>query len=137
MAFEIRRPDTAFALSPGKKKRPRAHAQDHLRFIRSLPCLITGLRPVEAAHIRMAAPSYGKRAVGTGEKPDDRWTVPLDPGKHREQHSMGELGFWIKHDIDPIPVALALWGASGDDEACELILASARRRVESRDRGGR
>lgn len=134
MAVEIQRPATAFALSPGKKKRPRTQAQDHLRFLRSMPCLITGLRPVEVAHIRFAAPSYGKRSVGMAEKPDDRWTVPLDPGKHREQHSMGEVEFWIKHGIDPIPVALALWGASGDDEACELILSSAR---PVRDRGGR
>lgn len=125
-AFSIPRPATAFALSPGKKKRPRAHDKSHLDFIRSLPCAITGKRPVEAAHVRYAAPEWGKRGVGTGEKPDDAWALPLSPELHREQHQENERAFWLKYGINPITLALALFRASGDSEAAELILTMAR-----------
>lgn len=124
----IIRPATAFSLSPGKRKRPRAHDGKHLDFIRGLPCLVTGTRPVEAAHVRYAAPQWGKRASGMGEKPDDRWAVPLSPAMHREQHSENEREWWLSKGIDPIAVALALWGCSGDEEAAELILVNAGRK---------
>lgn len=126
-AYRIARPDTAFSLSPAKgKRRPRVHADDYLRWIRTLPCVLTGTRGVEAAHIRTAAPEHGKRSVGAGEKPDDRWALPLAPGKHREQHTMNEMDFWLRHAIDPFRLALALWGAQFDDEAAEEILTRAR-----------
>lgn len=127
MAFEIIRPPTAFALSPGTRKRPRIKGEDHLRFIRRLPSLVSGARPVEACHIRYADVTRGKRGVGTGEKPDDAWCTPLTPAEHRDQHAFGdEREWWRLRGIDPIAVALALYRASGDEEAAELILASAR-----------
>lgn len=128
-AYEIVRPPTAFSLSPGKgKKRPRVHNKAHLDFIRSLPCAITGTRPVEAAHVRYAAPEWGKRETGTAEKPDDAWAVPLSPEKHREQHNESEREFWLKYGINPITLALALFRASGDEEAAETILQMARKK---------
>jgi hypothetical protein len=90
--------------------------------------VITGARPVEAAHIRFADASYGKRAVGTAEKPDDRWTVPLSPAKHREQHEGSEVSFWDRHNIDPCKVALALYAVSGDDEQASIILRNTARK---------
>lgn len=125
-ALRIKRPDTAFSLSPNKKRRPRQHEEKYLAWIRTLPCALTGARPVEAAHIRYAAPEYGKRSVGAGEKPDDRWTLPLSTVKHRDQHQHNERDWWIRHAVDPCRLALALWGAQFDDEAAELILQQAR-----------
>jgi len=127
MAFRIAPPSTAFANAPSKgQKRPRIENERHLAWIRTLPCLITGRTPVEAAHIRYADPAYGKRDVGTAEKPDDRWTVPLAPVVHREQHSGSEREFWKRHGIDPCRVALALYAVSGDDEQGAIILKHAR-----------
>ena len=126
MGYRILRDATAFANAPATgKKRPRKADNAHLAFIRTLPCLITGKRPVEAAHIRYADPVYGKREVGGAEKPDDRWTVPLCPEKHREQHDMNERAFWLIHKIDPLRVALALHAVSGDDEQAAVILRAA------------
>lgn len=130
-AYEIRRPDTAFSLSPNKRKRPREHDKAHLDFIRGLGCLICGKHGVHAAHIRMAGEQYGKRSTGAGEKPSDKWTVPLCPEHHTDgpeaQHKGSEEAFWERHKINPFVVALALWGCSGDDEAAELVLREARR----------
>jgi hypothetical protein len=121
------RPSTAFTLSPSKgRRRPREHDDEHLRFIRGLPCLITGKRPVEACHIRYPDPRYGKRETGMSEKPHDKYVVPLSPDKHREQHAMNEREFWEKHRIDPVAVSLALWSNTGDDETAEIILREAR-----------
>ena len=132
MAFEIPRAPSAFALSPGgRKKRPRIHDNQHLNFIRGLGCAVCGRRPVEAAHVRMPSEADGKRGVGTGEKPSDKWVVPQCPEHHRDQHAENEAGWWLRQGIDPIRLCLALWASTGDDEAAETILARAR------DRGGR
>lgn len=127
MAYAIKRDPEAFSTSPAKgKKRPRQSNDAHLRWIRTLPCVVTGKFPVEAAHVRYAAPAYGKRETGKAEKPDDRWTVPLSPEMHRQQHSSNERAFWETHGIDPCRVALALYAVSGDDEQAAIILRHAR-----------
>lgn len=120
-------PATAFRLSHGQK-RPRVQNRSHLDFIRRLPCLITGRTDhIEACHIRYADPIYGKREVGKGEKPDDAWAVPLTRALHMMQHDAGnERLWWERHGIDPVRVALALAHASGDNDAAELILRTAR-----------
>lgn len=118
--------ETAFALSTGMK-RPRVEAADHLAFIRCLPCLITGAHPVEAAHIRYGQPSLGKREGALAMKPDDRWTVPLHSDQHRIQHTMNERQFWQLAGIDPLIIAMALWGVSGDEVAANIIIQHARK----------
>lgn len=123
-AFRLVRPDTAFSVAPSRgQKRPRQTDAAHLAWLRTLPCVITGLRPVEAAHIRYGAPIYGKRETGMGEKPDDRWCLPLSSLMHREQHAAGdERAWWVSKSIDPCSLALALYGVSGDDDAAATIL---------------
>jgi len=117
---------TAFSISHGKK-RPRKEDRSHLEYIRSLPCLVTGRESqIEAAHVRYGDPAYGKRETGAGEKPDDRWCVPLHRDQHWDQHRNGEREWWTSTGIDPLRVACALWGASGDEDAGRLIIAEAK-----------
>jgi hypothetical protein len=125
-AFKIPRPDTAFENAPARgTKRKRVTDEQHLRWLRTLPCVISGKRPVEAAHIRFADPAYGKRETGKGEKSSDRWALRLSPDLHREQHNGNERLFWAKFGIDPCKIANALFGISGDDEQAELIIRTA------------
>lgn len=128
MSARIIRPATAFTGTGGRKKRPREHDKAHLDFIRGLPCLVTGKRPVEAAHIRYPDLRYGKPSTGMGEKPDDRWTVPLHPDEHRAQHQVDEEAYWRSVGIDPIPVAMALAGCGQDQEIALGIIERARER---------
>ena len=127
MSYAIRRPPTAFSNAPVGKQEKRRRVEDraHLEWIRTLPCVITGTRPVDAAHIRFASNIYGKRATGAGEKPDDKWSLPLSRGKHNEQHSMDEELFWTRYGLDPLRIALALFANSGDDDQARLILSEA------------
>lgn len=126
MAFRLPYSPTAFANAPAKgKRRPREKDDAHLRWLRTLPCVITGERPVEAAHIRYGDPVYGKRETGRSEKPSDRFCVPLSAAKHREQHDMNEREFWARHGLDPLRIALALHANSGDDEQAFVILREA------------
>lgn len=130
MAFRIEpTATTSFRGAAGALKRPRIHDSAYLGFVRSLPSLITGGRPVEAAHIRYPALELGKRPTGKGEKPDDRWAVPLAPELHRQQHAMNERTWWKQHGIDPVVTALALYGAfrDGDRQAAEHIVMMAGR----------
>lgn len=117
-------PDTAFARTVSK--RPRIERPDHLAWIRTLPCLITGMRPVDAAHIRYPELGLGKLPTGLGEKPSDMWTVPLHRAVHTDQHACGERAWWHDRGIDPLPIALALWACSGDDDIANVILREAR-----------
>ena len=132
MAFEIRRPPTAFSLDrPRKEQGGRARNPKHLAWIRTLPCLVSGTyRRIEAAHVRYGSPVHGKPATGMGTKPDDRWTVPLAAEIHREgpeaQHAANEREWWEARGIDPLDVALRLHAVTGDTAAGEAIIADAR-----------
>jgi hypothetical protein len=107
----------------------RIQSATHLKFIRSLPCLVCADNTTtEAAHIRFADTRAAKRQTGMGEKPDDSWAVPLCGNHHRIQHTMNEREFWRSGGMDPILVALALWRISGDHAAgtiiCEAVHAA-------------
>ena len=134
-AYRIARPATAFAAAPSKgAKRPRKLHQQHLRFIRSLPCCVCGTHQhIEAAHVRMASAIHGKRGTGTGERPDDCWCVPLCRYHHQDspkaQHRIGEEPFWTMCRIDPFGLALALWCATGDEDRAEAIITETRLRA--------
>jgi hypothetical protein len=63
-----------------------------------------------------------KRHTGLGEKPSDKWTVPLCRSCHADQHKNNERLWWKKREIDPLMVATLLWAASGNGpKAIELI----------------
>ena len=74
----------------------------------------------------MAAPEWGKRHTGKGERPSDMWCLPLCGVCHREQHYYGEQEFWDIHRRDPIKIALALFAATGQHEVGEEIVRAAR-----------
>lgn len=123
----ILRPSTAFSIG-GARRRPRIEDRKHLDFIRGLPCVFClTRRNVEAAHVRMGDPLYGKRQAGMAEKADDRWSLPLCPHHHDEQHSMNEAAFWSALQIDPLKLSLALFDSTGDEERAEAIIRSHRK----------
>lgn len=120
-----------------KIKQAGRTSYSHQNFIRSLPCLACGRRPVlgyrnECAHIRLPLPAkHQKDRGGTQFKPADRWTVPLCQGCHEEQHE-GEQTFWADLGIDPIDAASLLWTLSGkpDRQAKgEALIFKARQRM--------
>ncbi len=123
-----RPPGSMFKSDKQPKRAPkRAMAPDHLAFIRLLPCLISGARPAEAAHIRMGSPLWGKESAGIGKTADDRWAVPLSHQVHMQQHSMGEAMFWQRHGLDPFVIASRLYEVSGDQDKALGVIADARR----------
>lgn len=115
MAFEIRKQtEPHFAKAKPKKNR------DYLAFIRELPCCVTGVRIVEAAHLSSADTRYGHHGRARGTKAGDRWALPLSPEQHRRQHSGNEMAYWRSVGIDPHFLALVIWGLwseLGDDAA--------------------
>lgn len=95
---------------------PRQQCPAFLRFVRRHPCCVCRApAPSQAAHIRMAATDRGKRSTGMGEKPSDRWAVPLCRFCHLDaplaQHRIGEARFWALVGVDPFAVAESLWTA--------------------------
>lgn len=107
-------------------RHPRQINEAHCNFIRSLSCLICkDNTATECAHVRMAKPALGKRQTGKGERPDDKWTVPLCSSCHLDQHDIGEKQFWDDQMVDPIIIALALWASTGDHETGEQIVSAA------------
>lgn len=119
-------------------------------------CVICRGKPCEVAHVRFAEvcracggegacweaniPScalcsgkgyrFGKRPTGMGEKPDDRWTVPLCPDCHRigksAQHNMNERLHWEAKGIDVLQLCWDLQQAYPSIEAGVEILEKVR-----------
>lgn len=95
-----------------RQREPRVEDPAHLAYLRTLPCLVCGRGPSDPAHIRAPAPHYGKRYTGKGEKPDDKWVLPLCRHHHDAQHRESELGWWAGMGIaDPFAVAVALYAS--------------------------
>jgi hypothetical protein len=92
-----------------RQRQPREKNERHLAFVRTLPCCLCGAINVDAAHIRVGSINHEKRSTGMGEKPSDRWVVPLCRPCHTEQHAAGdELRFWASKGIDPFMMAMTL-----------------------------
>ena len=67
----------------------RIRDEGYLDWIRQQPCCICGDDVfVEAAHLRVSSINIGKNGTGMGEKPSDKWALPLCGKHHREQHTM-------------------------------------------------
>ena len=134
MATAVYKAPTAFPqTAPKLSKKQRQKSDGHLAFLRTLPCIVTGSRPVEAAHVRYGDARYGKYETGGGEKPHDRFAVPLSPEEHRKQHSMNERDYWTLAGIDPLHIASMLWINTGDEDACEQIIRQCRQHKDPRD----
>jgi hypothetical protein len=85
----------------------RLRDKEHCKFVAAEPCIVCGRTPADAHHLRFAQP----RALG--RKVSDGYTVPLCRGHHRELHRYGdEVSWWAGVNIDPVPIALALWRRS-------------------------
>ena len=106
--MRIARPDTAFSLQPKTAKARKD--KGYLQWLHSVPCIVTGTLPVEAAHLSTANPEYGHMGRGKGQKSNDRWALPLSPAEHRKQHHAGEAMYWISCAINPYFAALVLHG---------------------------
>src|SRR4029078_1380619 len=98
------------ARTPPITKPVRHRNQEHLRFVRTQPCLVCAKQPSDPHHLPFAQP----RALG--RKVSDQYTVPLCRAHHREAHRAArELSWWQSRGIAPLAVAEALWqrGQSG------------------------
>lgn len=95
-------------MSELRQREPREKDKKHLDWIRQQPCVICGDNTtVEAAHIRTQKLELGKDDFGCG-RPSDKWCLPLCGQHHREQHSMNEMAFWKKYEIDPFMLAIKM-----------------------------
>jgi hypothetical protein len=106
-----------------RQRQPSEKSPGHLRFVRTLQCVLCGDNTsVEAAHVSYADSHAGKwYEKSIAGKVSDRWTVPLCSKHHREQHSTDEWTWWQLQDRDPVKIAQALWIASGDVEEASRI----------------
>lgn len=94
-------------------KAPRVHNKPHLDFIRALPCVIClNDQATQACHVRLNDSRYLK-VTGGGEKPADKWVIPMCERHHSEQTHMGEgPRFWEHYGFDPHALALMLHDVS-------------------------
>jgi len=99
------------------QRQPRVREPQYLAFIRRLPC-IAGLVEggcsgrMEAAHVRFADASVGRRDPGLQRKPDDSWSLPSCHSHHQcDQHRQNERAYWQRIGVDPNALCLALHAA--------------------------
>src|SRR5205807_3889082 len=85
--------------TPPITKTVRHRNKEHLRFVRTQPCLICAKQPSDPHHLPFAQP----RALG--RKVSDEYTVPLCRAHHRELHRAAkELPWWQSLGIAPLAV---------------------------------
>lgn len=130
MAWAV--PKRGFDQQPTGKQSKREKDAGYLDFIRSLPCIVTRLEPVEAAHVSYAVPEYGKLGRGKSSKESDRWAVPLHADEHRRQHGMNERDYWQSVGIDPCIIAALLWAAYPSRDRALLVINNISRGGPSR-----
>jgi hypothetical protein len=117
-------------------REPRQHNERFLRALRRLPCLVCGVSGrTEAAHIRMTSAEWHEKTgartgAGAGEKPHDRWALPLCAMHHREgpqaEHVIGTLAFWKLHKMDPHKIASELYAAFPNEKRMAAAIINAR-----------
>lgn len=108
-----------------RQRQPRMLDEGYLVWLRKRRCAFCGrfpgdeINPIEAAHLRMAAPFLGKRYTGHREKPDDKWATPLCRWCHQTgpeaQHKIGEHRFWGLAEINPFILAMELYAEYGGE----------------------
>jgi hypothetical protein len=90
----------------------RLRDKDHRKFVSKQPCVVCGRTPSDPHHLRFAQP----RALG--RKVSDEFTVPVCRLHHGELHRHGdEAAWWTGVNVDPVPIALALWRSTHRDGA--------------------
>jgi len=120
-------PGSSNERTPPITKTVRHRNPEHLRFVRTQPCLVCAKQPSDPHHLPFAQP----RALG--RKVSDQYTVPLCRAHHREAHrATKEIGWWQSVGIAPLAVAEALWQKSQSghalNEAHEPLAKSPQRR---------
>jgi hypothetical protein len=90
----------------------RLRDPDHLRFLRTQPCLACGRSPSDAHHLKFA------QQTALGRKVSDEFTVPLCRTHHRELHHRGNERIWLQQlNLDPLPIAQRLWLSTRSEAA--------------------
>lgn len=116
-----------FLPKTGRRKADPAY----LGFIATLPCVAHFARGgvflfgVQVAHIRYGDLAQGKPGYGMGDRPHDRWTVPLCHVCHAQQHAMNERAWWEALHVDPIRLAASLHDGDRTTEAGIAAIISA------------
>jgi hypothetical protein len=95
-------------------RNPRERSPTYLKKIRHLPCCSCGIDPCgEAAHVRSGSLPHRKRYTGGGEKPSDRYAIPLCYTCHRDGpqalHRIGEAAFFAGLNGDVFDLCDRLW----------------------------
>jgi hypothetical protein len=124
LAHRIRSTD-----KPRITKQSPVKESKYLAFIRTLPCVVTGTTPVEAAHVSYPAAEWGALGRGKGQKVSDRFAVPLSPSEHRKQHSMNEKDYWASVGTNPHRIACVIYGIWNErgPEGWEIAVDAIRR----------
>ncbi len=106
-----------------RQREPRILDPKYLVLIRQMPCTIRPCQrhPIEAAHIRFGRLDV-KRSTGFGERPSDRWALPLCWWHHRFQHRNGEQQWWSDRGIDPIELAQRVYAAYEAQHTLDAML---------------
>lgn len=68
-------------------------SKKYLAFVKSLPCLICGVRPVDADHLKSRGWGEAKRV--------DYFCIPLCRLHHSERGQIGDQKFCEKYRVDP------------------------------------
>ena len=126
------------------KSAPRKREGDsrsYLNWIKSLPCLVTGLPAEDPHHLMRLREDDGRKAIkGMGRKHEDRWALPVTRIVHDQLHMAGDdEAFLAGMGFDARSICKCLWAMRDDDNRDESarklldrVRASARLKILER-----
>lgn len=96
-------------------------SEAHLAMLRNMPCVVCHKAPAGTVHHLKAG--TGER--GMGVKSTDRWTLPMCFDDHETVERVGtrnENNHFRGLGIDSFTLAIALWGARGDEALIRKLI---------------
>ena len=104
--------------APGQRQ-PRERDNAYLAWCRRQCCVVGAITGwpcsgrIDPAHIRYSDARAGKTNPGAGNKPDDKWCLPVCRTHHDAQHNHGNEQKWWCAEVgaDALDLARAVYGA--------------------------
>jgi hypothetical protein len=91
-----------------RQRQPRQRDPEYLVWLRQQRCACGCKQgpPCDAAHVRATSFEH-KKHNAFGQKPDDKWALPLKHMHHMALHAHGdEVGWWGAHGLDPFELCI-------------------------------
>lgn len=113
--------ELALGVTRRRRFKTAGQSQKHLDWLKTLPCIVTGVEPCGDAHHLLG--NLDGRPKGMGRTNRDKDAVPVIRAIHDQAHDSGnDDAYFRSKGLDARAIAQALWSVTGDTAAAMRII---------------